>query len=210
MEGWLLHFEGICVAGGVNEDAQKIALLTVSTSGEATRWVRARSRWLFDEDRTWNEIKDAFRERFLEDDIEDQVNAALKTLRQREGESVKEYVSRFRELLARSDEATEDAWYRSWVDGLREPLREAVKFIGYRDLESAAEIATRKECASRSVDLESELPPVNDRHEVGAELLDALGEWALRARTRGSARQARMGQLDGANAGPQPREGGAR
>ena len=37
VEGWLLHFEGICVANGVTEDAKKIALLTVSTTEEATR-----------------------------------------------------------------------------------------------------------------------------------------------------------------------------
>ena len=29
VEGWLLHFEGVCVASGIFDDAQRIALLTV-------------------------------------------------------------------------------------------------------------------------------------------------------------------------------------
>ena len=64
VEGWLLHFEGICVANGVTEDAKKIALLMVSTTEEATRWVRAHARWLMRPGRVWTEVKNALIVRF--------------------------------------------------------------------------------------------------------------------------------------------------
>ena len=44
VEGWLLHFKGVCVASGIFDDAQRIALLTVSVEGEAERWARARGQ----------------------------------------------------------------------------------------------------------------------------------------------------------------------
>ena len=37
VEGWLLPFEGVCVVSGIFDDAQRIALLTVSVEGEAAR-----------------------------------------------------------------------------------------------------------------------------------------------------------------------------
>ena len=145
VEGWLLHFEGVCVASSIYDDAQRIALLTISVEGEAARWARARGRWLQAEHRQWNDVKLEFIERFTDDDLEERINASLKALKQGENESVKCYLSRFRELIAWSDEATEDSWYRSWVGGLRADLREAVRFVGYRGLDSAVRTALRKE-----------------------------------------------------------------
>ena len=55
-------------------------------------------------------MKLEFIERFTDDDLEERINASLKALKQGENESVKCYLSRFRELIARSDEATEDSW----------------------------------------------------------------------------------------------------
>ena len=46
VEGWILHFEGVCIASGLYEAAQRIALLTVCVEGEAARWARAYGRWL--------------------------------------------------------------------------------------------------------------------------------------------------------------------
>ena len=90
-------------------------------------------------------MKLEFIESFTDDDLEERINASLKTLKQGANKSVKCYLSRFCELIARSDEATEDSWYHSWVGGLRADLREAVRFIGYRGLDSAAWTALRKE-----------------------------------------------------------------
>ena len=38
VEGWLLHFEGVCIAFAISEDAQQIAQLSMCVEGEATRW----------------------------------------------------------------------------------------------------------------------------------------------------------------------------
>ena len=35
VEGWLLHFKGVCVTSEIFDNAQRIALLTVSVEGEA-------------------------------------------------------------------------------------------------------------------------------------------------------------------------------
>ena len=182
VEGWILHFEGVCVASGIYDDTQKIALLTVCVEDEAARWTRAYGRWLQAPGRSWDDVKQEFVQRFLDDDIEERVNASLKALKQGANETVKEYLSRFRELVARSNEATENAWYRSWVGGLRADLREAVRFVGYRGLESAVRTALRKENAGRTVDALESAPRRRSRSEVNDDLLQALGDWALQAR----------------------------
>ena len=90
-EGWLLHFESICAVNGRDNDTQKIALLSVSTTGAATSWVRANARWLNVEGRSWEEVKERFLERFEDQDIEEKIYTSLKTLQQGAAESVREY-----------------------------------------------------------------------------------------------------------------------
>ena len=149
----------------------------------------------------WTEVKNALIVRFQDENIEDRVNAALKAIRQGPQETVKEYLSRFRELLARLGEATEHAWYRSWVDGLRPHLREAVRSTGYTSLSDAADIAARKESTAGDLDISTISGPKATRPEIGVEVLEALGEWALHARgTRGRARHAHA-------PGPEPNQG---
>ena len=46
VEGWLLHFEGVCVMPGIFDATQRIALLIVSVEGEAKQWARAYGTWL--------------------------------------------------------------------------------------------------------------------------------------------------------------------
>ena len=92
VEGWLIHFENICAVNDTTDDAQKIALLSVSTAGAATRWVRTNARWLSQEGRTWIDVKKRFQERFEDVDIEEKIYACLKSLRQGDAETVREYL----------------------------------------------------------------------------------------------------------------------
>ena len=183
VKGWILHFEGVCIVSGIYADAQQIALLTVCVEGEAARWARAYGRWLQASERTWEEVKNDFVVRFLEEDLEERVNASLKALRQGATEIVKEYLGRFKELVSRSGEATEEGWYQSWVGGLRPELREAVRFVGYRNLDSATRTATRKENASRDVDVLKSAQETVTRSRLNDKLLSALGDWAMQARS---------------------------
>ena len=66
VEGLLLHFEGVCVASGIFDYAQRIVLLTVSMEGEAERWACARGRWLQAKRRQWDDVKLEFIERFTD------------------------------------------------------------------------------------------------------------------------------------------------
>ena len=92
---WLQHFEGICVAGGITEEAQKIALLGVSLTGIAAQWARANGRWLNHTDRTWNEVKTRFLQRFEERDLEARLYEQLRRMKQRDNERVRDYLGRF-------------------------------------------------------------------------------------------------------------------
>ena len=89
VQGWLIHFDNICAVNGTSSDAQKIALLSVSTTGAATRWVRTNARWLSQDGQTWSEVRNKFRERFTDDDIEEKIHASLKSLRQKDSETIK-------------------------------------------------------------------------------------------------------------------------
>ena len=95
VEGWLIHFENICAVNGTTDDAEKTALLSVSTAGAATRWVRTNARWLSQEGRTWGAVKQKFKDRFEDVDIEEKIYACLKSLRQGDAETVREYLGRF-------------------------------------------------------------------------------------------------------------------
>ena len=74
---------------------------------------------------------------------------SFKSLIKEDSETVKEYLGRFRELLACSSELQEAAWYRSLVERLTRPLHEAMVCAGYRDLNDAAKIARGKGRAMR-------------------------------------------------------------
>ena len=76
-------------------------------------------------------MRNKFRGRFADDDIEEKIYASLKSLRQEDSETVREYLGRFRELMARSSEVEEAVWYRSWVEGLTRPPHEAVVYAEY-------------------------------------------------------------------------------
>ena len=144
VEGWLIHFDNICVVNGTTSDTQKIALLSMSTTGAATRWVQTNARCLSQDGQTWSEVKNKSRERFTDDDIEEKIHASLKSLRQQDSETIREYLGRYRELVARSSELEEAIWYRSWMEGLTRPLHEVVVYAGYQDLNDGAKIARRK------------------------------------------------------------------
>ena len=192
VEGWLLHFESICEVNGTNADGQKIALLSVSTAGAATRWVRTNSRWMSEDGRTWAQVKDRFKQRFEDDDVEEKVHACLKALHQGEKETVREYLGRFRELITRSNQVQENSWYRSWVEGLLPSLRETVMCEGYTDLEEASTLAQRKERAIRHAKDQcwnGVRQGNNDSVKAQAgsveELAQLIGDWALHARDTG-------------------------
>ena len=126
--------------------------------------------------------------RFKDDNIDEKIHARLKSLRQEDSEAVSEYLERFEELMARSTEVEEAAWYRSWVEGLTRPLHEAVVYAGYRDLDDAAKIARRKEWAMRGPTRQWN----EGKKEVGWQpgdaqagpaeaLVQMIGEWNLQA-----------------------------
>ena len=79
VEGWLLHFESICAVNGRDNDSQKIALLSVSTTGAATSWSWTNTRWVNVEGQSWEEVKERFLEPFEDQDIEEKIYAYLKT-----------------------------------------------------------------------------------------------------------------------------------
>ena len=193
VEGWVIHFENICAVNGTTGDAQKIALLSVSTAGAMTRWVRTNARWLSQEGRTWIDVKQRFQERFEDVDIEEKIYACLKSLRQGDAETVREYLGRFRELVACSTEVEEGVWYRSWVEGLLPPLHEAVMFTGYQNLEEASTLALRKECAVRCLStLSSESLGHESKRLANAQvgsivlLVQMMSDWALQAHDSGT------------------------
>ena len=137
-------------------------------------------------------MRNKLRERFTDDDIEEKIHASLKSLRQEDSETVREYLGRFRELVARSSEVEEAVWYRSWVEGLTRPLHEAVVYARYQDLDETAKIARRKERAMRGPTRQWK----EGKKEVGSRSGDAqagsaealvqmIGEWALHVRDTG-------------------------
>ena len=154
--------------------------------------MRTNARWLSQDGQTWSEVKNKFRERFIDDDIEEKIHASLKSLRQEDNKTIREYLGRFREWVACSSEVEEAVWYRSWVEGLTRPLHETVVYTGYRDLDDAAKIARQKGRAMRGPTRQWN----EGKKEVGSRLGDAqagsaealvqmIGEWALQARDMG-------------------------
>ena len=107
VEGWLIHFDNICAVNGTTSDAQKIALLSMSTTGAAARWVWTNANWLSQDEQTCSEARNKLRERFTNDDIEEKIHASVKSLRQEDSETIREYLGRFRELVARSSKVKE-------------------------------------------------------------------------------------------------------
>ena len=192
VEGWLLHFDNICDVNGTMREAQKIGLLSVSATSTATRWVQTNARWPNQDVQTLLEVRNKFRERFTNDDVEEKIHASLKSLRQEDSETVREYLGRIRELVVRSSEVEEAVWYRSRMEGLTRPVHEAVIYSRYQDINDAAKILRRKGRAMGD--------PTRQRNEgkkeVGSRSGDAqagsvealvqmIGEWALHERDMG-------------------------
>ncbi|XP_015166978.1 uncharacterized protein [Solanum tuberosum] len=115
----LMNFVAICKSQeilGVNQTTMRLRLFPLSLTGEATNWL---NEMLDDSIRTWNELNEAFLERFFPESKELQMKDEISTHKQLPGEAMHDTWWRFSQNLKKcpkhdlTERHVKQAFYRS-------------------------------------------------------------------------------------------------
>src|SRR4051812_8730011 len=76
---WLNHYEKTCRPNGWADDDDKLMNFVVFLKGEADDWYDINKEWIEHDDRTWEEVKNAFTLRFRPTNYNDEIEERLRT-----------------------------------------------------------------------------------------------------------------------------------
>src|SRR4051812_5533813 len=125
---WLEHFEMTALPNNwINED-DMIANFPAFLVGEAEDWYVINKHWIDEAVRTWEEVKEAFIERFRPADYDEEIEERLRTPVQMVGESVRAYAGRFTRLHMQGgpDVLARNSYRKYWIAGLHEEIKSDV------------------------------------------------------------------------------------
>ena len=128
---WLEHYEMTCLPNNWFNDDDMMTNFPVFLTGEAEDWYVINKHWIENDLRTWEEVKDAFIERFRPADYDEEIENRLRTPVQMVGESVRAYAGRFTRLQMQGGEDVLplDSYRKYWIAGLQEEIKSDVMML---------------------------------------------------------------------------------